>query len=99
MRRRARSAGLPCPAFVHTLERRGDHRAGRPRSPPPWVLKPRSQAAALGIRRLDLADDLWSALDTLGDGRADYLLEQFIPGDVFHVDSIVFDLDDALRRA
>jgi hypothetical protein len=37
--------------------------------------------------------DLWSALETLGDARADFLLEEFIPGDVFHVDSIVFGLD------
>ena len=29
----------------------------------------------------------------LGDNRADFLLEQFIPGDVFHVDSIVFNLN------
>ena len=28
----------------------------------------------------------------LGDTQADYLLEQFIPGDVYHVDSIAFDL-------
>ena len=91
MRRRARSAGLPCPSFVHTLN---DAEIGNWISevPPPWVLKPRSQAAALGIRRLPSAAELWSALDVLGDRRADYLLERFIPGDVFHVDSIVFGL-------
>ena len=90
MRRRARSAGLPCPNFVHTL----NHAAIAEwigEVPPPWVLKPRAQAAALGIRKLQSADDLWQALDTLGDTQADYLLEQFIPGDVYHVDSIVFD--------
>ena len=30
-------------------------------------------------------------LNALGDARADYLLEQFIAGDVYHVDSLVFD--------
>ena len=54
-------------------------------------MKPRSQAAAVGIRKLHGADELWSAIEALGDGHADYLLEQFVPGDVFHVDSIVFD--------
>ncbi len=90
MRRRARSAGLPCPNFVHTLNHAAIAEWIR-EVPPPWVLKPRAQAAALGIRKLQSADELWQALDALGDTQADYLLEQFIPGDVYHVDSIVFD--------
>jgi biotin carboxylase len=92
MRRRARSAGIPCPTFVHTLND-AEITSWTTDVAPPWVLKPRSQAAALGIRRLTSPAELWSALDVLGDSRADYLLEQFIPGDVFHVDSIVFNLD------
>ena len=92
MRRRARSAGLPCPSFVHTLND-ADITSWTREISPPWVLKPRAQAAALGIRRLQSAPELWSALETLGDNRADYLLEQFIPGDVFHVDSTVFGLE------
>jgi biotin carboxylase len=55
------------------------------------VLKPRSQAAALGIRKLYSTDEMWDVVDALGDSHADYVLEQFIPGDVYHVDSIVFD--------
>ena len=92
MRRRARSSGIPCPPFVHTLND-GEIARWISEVPAPWVLKPRSQAAALGIRRLGSADELWSALDTLADDRAGYVLEQFIPGDVFHVDSIVFNLE------
>ena len=89
MRRRARSAGIPCPEFVHVL----NHQAIREwieRIPSPWVLKPRAQAAAIGIRKLHSADDLWKVIHTLGDNSAEYVLEQFIPGDVFHVDSIAF---------
>jgi biotin carboxylase len=67
--------------------------------PPPWVLKPRGQAAALGIKRLASPAALSNALDTLGDTRADYLLEEFVPGDVFHVDSIVFNDDVRFARA
>jgi hypothetical protein len=55
------------------------------------VLKPRSQAAAIGIRKIAGVDELWQTLDALGDERPEYLLEQFVPGDVFHVDSLVFD--------
>ena len=89
MRRRARSAGIPCPEFVHVL----NHEAIREwtaRISPPWVLKPRAQAAAIGIRKLHSSDDLWKAVDTLGEASAEYVLEQFVPGDVFHVDSIAF---------
>jgi biotin carboxylase len=90
MRRRARSAGLPCPGFVHVLNHSQITDWTR-QVPPPWVLKPRSQAAALGIRKLYSTDEMWDAVDALGDSHADYVLEQFIPGDVYHVDSIVFD--------
>jgi biotin carboxylase len=90
MRRRARSAGLPCPEFVHALNNQQIDEWTRTVSPP-WILKPRSQAAALGMRKLQDASELWAALDALGDNHADYLIEQFIPGDVYHVDSIVFD--------
>ena len=89
MRRRARSAGIPCPEFVHVL----NHEAIREwtaRISPPWVLKPRAQAAAIGIRKLHSGEDLWNAIETLGEASAEYVLEQFVPGDVFHVDSIAF---------
>lgn len=90
MRGRARAAGIRCPEFVHVLNHRaiGDWTG---RVPSPWVMKPRSQAAAVGIRKLHGADELWQAVEALGDRHADYLLEQFVPGDVFHVDSIVYD--------
>jgi len=90
MRARARAAAIPCPDFVHVV----NHDAideWTARVPAPWVLKPRSQAAAIGIRKIAGARELWQTLDALGDDRPDYLLEQFIAGDVFHVDSLVFD--------
>jgi biotin carboxylase len=90
MRTRARSAGISCPDFVHVLN---DRAVGEwtSRVPPPWVLKPRSQAAAIGIRKIQSADELWQVIGELGDERADYLLERFVAGDVYHVDTIVFD--------
>ena len=90
MRSRARSAGIRCPEFVHAVN---DAALAEwtARVSPPWVLKPRSQAAAIGIRKIGSADELWEVLDALGDARADYVLEQFVPGDVYHVDSLVFD--------
>ncbi len=89
MRRRARSAGIPCPEFVHVLNEDAI-REWTARIPPPWVLKPRGQAAAIGIKKLTSSEELWREIDSVGDLFAEYVLEQFIPGDVFHVDSIVF---------
>ena len=96
MRRRARSAGIPCPDFVHVLNNEAINE-WTSRVPAPWVVKPRSQAAAIGIRKVHSSEELWPIIDALGDARAEYLLEQFVPGDVFHVDSIVFD--DRVRFA
>jgi biotin carboxylase len=90
MRSRARAAGIPCPDFVHTANDKAVT-AWTSTVPAPWVLKPRAQAAAIGIRKLDSIEHLWSTLERLGDARADYVLERFVPGDVFHVDSLVFE--------
>jgi biotin carboxylase len=63
------------------------------------VLKPRSQAAAIGIRKIGSAADLWQTLEGLGDDRPEYLLEEFIPGDVYHVDSLVSGRTVVFARA
>ena len=90
MRARARSAGIPCPEFVHPVNHDAINE-WTARIAPPWVLKPRSQAAAIGIRKIGTTDELWQMLESLGDDRPEYVLEQFVPGDVYHVDSLVFD--------
>lgn len=92
MRMKAQEAGVPVPAFVHVLNdaRIRDFCA---RVPPPWILKPRHEAGTIGIRKVAGADELWAVVGALGDRRSYYLLEQFVPGDVFHVDSIVYERD------
>jgi biotin carboxylase len=90
MRARARAANIPCPDFVHVVNHDTIHE-WTARVTPPWVLKPRAQAAAIGIKKVASVQELWQILDGLGDDRPEYLLEQFVPGDVYHVDSLVFD--------
>jgi hypothetical protein len=90
MRVRARDASIAVPEFVHVLNYNRLRRFME-RVPPPWVLKPRSMAGAIGIRKIHSADEFWRAIEQLGDMQSHYLLEQFIPGDIFHVDSVVFD--------
>jgi biotin carboxylase len=57
--------------------------------PGPWVLKPRQEASAIGIKKIHSPEDLWPALEQLGDKQSSYLLEKFVPGEVYHVDSVV----------
>jgi biotin carboxylase len=90
MRVRARSGGILVPDFVG-LVNDDEIRAWTTTIPPPWVMKPRSSAAAIGIKKVTGEQTLWQALDAAGDRRADYLLERFVPGEVYHVDSIVFE--------
>src|SRR5439155_10506887 len=90
MRMKARSSGVPVPEFSATFNDRQvtDWAA---RVAPPWVLKPRSSAAAIGIKKVGSHDELWRALDAAGHQRSQTVLEQFVPGDVYHVDSIIWD--------
>lgn len=88
MRVKARDHGILVPEFVHVL----NHERVREftgRVAPPWVLKPRAEASAVGISKVNSGEELWPLLEKLGDRQSFYLLEQFIPGDIFHVDSIV----------
>ena len=92
----AREAGLSVPEFVPAIN--NDEIADYlKRVPPPWVLKPRSDVSAIGIRKLDNVDDVWKVIEELNRRealreRASYqVLARFIPGEVFHVDSLVHD--------
>ncbi|MGC2057147.1 MAG: ATPase [Candidatus Sulfotelmatobacter sp.] len=90
MRMRALDRGVRVPDFVPVIHHDDiryylDHVAG------PWVLKPRQEASATGIRKIHAADELWPILEQLGDKQSSYLLEKFVPGEVYHVDSVVSD--------
>lgn len=43
----------------------------------------------MGIRRVADSEQVWRALDELGDQQSFYVLEQYLPGQVYHVDSLV----------
>jgi biotin carboxylase len=90
MRTKARNEGLPVPEFIHVLNY-DRLREFMGRVPPPWVLKPRTSAGSMGIKKIQNSEEFWRALDKLGDQQSFYLLEHFVPGDIYHVDSIVKD--------
>ena len=98
MRLQARQAGFLVPDFspVFNYDRL---REFMERVPPPWLLKPRSEAGAMGIKRAESAEVVWRWLDKLGDEQSYFLLEQYVPGEVYHVDSIVWESEVVLAAA
>lgn len=92
MRMKAQTAGLTIPEFVHVLNH-AEIAAFIDRVPPPWVLKPRFLAGAIGIKKVSDAKQLWELIHALGDEQSYYLIERFVPGDICHVDSIVYEND------
>jgi biotin carboxylase len=90
MRVRAQQIGIPAPEHVALFNWQRIAEFTR-RVPPPWLLKPRSEAGTLGIKKLSDSDELWEALDELEETKSQYLIEQFVPGSVCHVDTIVHE--------
>jgi biotin carboxylase len=98
MRDRACKEGTLVPEFVHVLNY-DSLREFMSRVPNPWLLKPRSQASGIGMKKIHYPDQLWHWLDQLGDQQSFYLLEQFLPGFVYHVDSVVSERNVVFAEA
>jgi biotin carboxylase len=88
MRMKALDRNVRVPDFVPVFNH-GDIRYYLEHVPGPWVLKPRQEASAIGITKIHAAEELWPLLEQLGDKQSSFLLEQFVPGAVYHVDSVV----------
>jgi biotin carboxylase len=90
----AKAAGVQLPDFVPLINP-ANIAEFIGRVPPPWILKPRSDVSAIGIRKVEHAEEVWRIVDELNkrdslrERASYYLLARFIPGEVFHVDSIV----------
>ncbi len=87
MRIKAYENGIPVPAFTRLFNNQeiNDYMAFHR---PPWLIKPRSEASAAGIKKVYNHQEAWNTINDLGDERHNYLMEQFRPGDVFHVDAL-----------
>ena len=98
MRLQAQENNISVPDFVHVLNQNKVSEFIN-RVTPPWVLKPRAEASTIGIAKINTVDEFWSRVDTLGDRQSFYLLERFIPGEVYHVDSLVADREIVFAEA
>jgi biotin carboxylase len=90
MRVRAKQSGVPVPEFTSVFNY-DDLRSFMHNVPDPWLLKPRTNASAIGIRKIETPDALWPILDQLGDLQSHYLLERFVPGEIFHVEGVTWN--------
>ena len=90
MRQQARTVGIRSPRYTG-LWNDSDVTVFLKEVSGPWLIKPRGEASAAGIKKMQTADDVWKRLNELGDERSFFLLEEMIPGDLFHVDSLSFN--------
>jgi len=89
MRTRAAESGIRVPPFTAVANYEEITRFVDS-VPAPWVLKPRLMAGAIGIKKCEHRQDVWDRIHSLGDKQSFHVLERFVPGDIFHVDSIWF---------
>ena len=88
--------GIDVPEFVPLLNP-DEVKDFMDRVPAPWIIKPRSDVSAIGILKVDDPNEVWRVMEEMNERenlreRASYyVLARFIPGEVFHVDSIVSD--------
>ncbi len=59
--------------------------------PAPWLLTPRSASCGIDSQQLCEPEQVWRALDALGDHQSGFLLEQSIEADRIYVDSLTAD--------
>jgi len=98
MRVKAAEEGVNVPAFSSLFNDAEIHEFTQ-KVAAPWIVKPRGQASATGMKKVHSADELWQHLEKLGDDRHNYLVEQFKPGDVYHVDALSLDGKVIFSRA
>ena len=89
MRVRAREAGLLVPDFIGVFHHNDLHHWMQ-EVPAPWMLKPRTDASAIGIRKLHKARRALAAARRAGHRQSHHLLERFVPGDISHPDGVVW---------
>jgi biotin carboxylase len=96
MRNLACEIGLPCPEFVGAFNP-GEINEYLETTSGPWIVKPRTEVSAFGIRKCETVGQVWDVLtdldnrNTWRDHPSQFLIERFIEGKVYHVDSVVND--------
>ncbi|HMQ06517.1 MAG TPA: ATPase [Saprospiraceae bacterium] len=65
----------------------------------PWLVKPRMDAGALGIRKLQSEEDFWRWNADKYEQRHKFLIEEYKPGAVYHVDALFKNYKSIFTRS
>jgi biotin carboxylase len=98
MRVRALESGILVPRFTGVFND-AEVRRFLDSTPPPWLLKPRGSASAMGIQKHADVPTILNAIAELGDERSFYVLEEMLPGEMYHVDSLLINGHGAFAEA
>ena len=90
MRMKAKEVGIRVPQF-NSLFNDNDVNYYLDTVAAPWLIKPRGEASATGIKKAHSKEEAWEIINALGDNRHKCLIEQFRPGDVYHADALSQD--------
>lgn len=90
MRIEARDAGLPVPGFTGLFHDDLIRQFLRT-SQGPWLAKPRRDAGAHGICKIADEAAFWAWAEQVGDKRHTFLLEEYRPGMICHVDALTYN--------
>ena len=92
MRMRAKEMGIPVPDFIHVLNH-SDLNEFAERVSFPYMIKARMLAGAHGLKKVYNKEEMWKKINQLADEQSFYLMERFVPGNIYHVDSIIYEND------
>lgn len=94
MRSIASLNGIACPEFLGVFNS-ADVNEYLDTVPAPWIIKPRTEVSAFGIKKCETKEQAWEVLnelenrETWRDHPSKFLIERFIEGKVYHVDSVI----------
>ena len=97
MRMEAKEAGIPIPGFTALFNDEIVREFLRT-STGPWLTKPRRDAGSLNIRKIADADAFWKWSEEAGDKRHQFLLEEYRPGTICHVDALNYNDETLFTR-
>ncbi|MFZ2324625.1 MAG: ATP-grasp domain-containing protein [Ignavibacteriaceae bacterium] len=88
MRMRSKEVGIPVPEFLHILnhDKINDF---ADIVPFPYMIKPRMLAGSYGLKKVNDKQEMWDRINHLADEQSFFLMERFVPGSIYHVDTII----------
>ena len=90
MRMRAQEMEIPVPEFIHVLNH-NEINEFADQVQFPYMIKPRLLAGAHGLKKVHNKEEMWNRINSLGDEQSFFLMERFVPGNIYHVDSIIYE--------